>query len=220
MEWLLPNIIAFLLAISTAFAWFYIWFTKSSKRKLVILDMNGLLVYRAFKPTLRREHPEITQDMLASATLLGKHYTWLRPGAKEFVQELFKLYDVAVWSSAMSDNVSLLAEHVFGAHRAKLAFEWSQSECEHVIPHPDPKETKPLFTKPLFIVEKGFPGKWTMQDMLILDDSPLKMRGNPPYSVLITREWSPCEPHASFGGGFAKEETLGCLLLQIKERLK
>ena len=213
MEWLLPDIIAFVLCFLL-----YIWFNKAQvKRKLVILDMNKLLVYRAFKPTLQREFPQIVPDMLKEATLLGKHYTWLRPGTREFVQELLKHYDVAIWSSAMPENVSLLADFVFGKDRSRLVFEWSQNECEHVIPHPDPKETKPLFKKPLFIVQKGFPGRWNLEDMLIIDDSLAKMNGNPPYSVLITREWSPC---VLPNGEDAREETLPQILQTIKQRLQ
>lgn len=205
-EWLLFIFLGSLLILCVCFA-----NTFRKHRPFVILDLNKLLVYRAFKPTLQREFPQITTDMLKDATLLGKHYTWLRPGAKEFVQELLKFYQVAIWSSAMSDNVSLLVQHVFGCDRHLLAFEWSQTECEAISPNPDPQETKPLFKKPLHTVLKAFPGRWSLDKMLILDDSPAKMVDNPQYAVMIVKEWT---PYTNEG------QTLDDILKQVKLRLK
>lgn len=178
---------------------YYLFNTRNQHKRvrLIILDMNKLLVFRAFQPKLKEEFPQITNSMLLDAELLGKHYTWLRPGTRKFLDQLFANYQVAVWSSAMPQNVALLCSHVFGdVRRAELVFEWSQEQCEVVDPHPDPTERKPLFTKPLSKVVAAFshsPQQYKMEEILMIDDSLLKMTDNPRGSYLLTKEWTPVD---------------------------
>ena len=191
---------------------FYYLFTNNKKDKrirLIILDMNKLLVFRAFQPKLKEEFPKITNAMLMDAELLGKHYTWLRPGTRQFIDQCMADYQVAVWSSAQPQNVKLLCDHVFGPDkRSQLVFEWSQEQCDVVDPHPDPTERKPLFTKPLSKVVAAFP-QFSMDEILIIDDSLLKMSDNPKTSYLLTKEWSPCE---------REEESLQEIFEEIKRK--
>ena len=161
------------------------WFS----RPLVILDMNKLLVYRAFKPKLHEEYAHV-EPFIEQATLLGEHYTFLRPHAREFVTYLLDNYRVAVWSSAWAKNVNLLCEHVFGARRGELLFEWDQTMCAEITPHPDPKEKKPLFQKDLFKVWSRFP-EYTESNTIIIDDCAYKMRDNPTECVILTEPWIP-----------------------------
>lgn len=158
------------------------------RKPLLILDMNKLLVCRAFKPKLNEEFPDYV-GYVHEATLLGKHYTWKRPHLDEFLQYAFEHFEVAVWSSAWRENVDKLCEFVFTPEqRALLLFEWDQTNCDCVEPHPDPAETKPLYEKPLQKVWKHFP-KYDESNTIIFDDSPLKMRNNPPACVFQPSSW-------------------------------
>lgn len=156
----------------------YFLFKSPSKKKLIILDLNKLLVYRSFKHDCK--------DDISNAKLLGEHYTWIRPGARKFIEYCFKHYDVAVWSSANLKNLNLLIVHVFGTLRTQLIFEWGQDMCDEY-----PGVVKPIFKKPLSKVVKHT--NYYMEEILIIDDSEIKMEGNPPNCFLITKEWIPWE---------------------------
>jgi hypothetical protein len=157
------------------------------RRRLLVLDMNNVLVYRAYAPGLDEpdKDPRI-KDLLNSAVLLGKHYTWKRPGLDEFVDYCLCNFDVAVWSSAQRENVDRLCEFVFGARRRKLVFEWDQSKCEVAV---GPR----TFLKPYDAITSHFPTRWQPGDIMIVDDSIEKVGKNPVGSYLIASAWTPLE---------------------------
>ncbi len=169
----------------------YLYLMSGSKKKLIILDLNGLLVHRHFK----RSSIE-TGYNTEEATLLGDHYTWDRPGSREFINYLLDNYTVAVWSSAMAKNVNLLVNHVFKSRRTELLFEFDQSFCELETPHPDPTERKPLFKKNLTTVWSAF-STFNERNTLLIDDSKYKTRDNPKGTVLLVDSWHPLKS-ASF----------------------
>lgn len=165
------------------------YFSRKQAKPLLILDMNKLLVYRAFAPKLQEEFPQCV-SLTDHATLLGQHWTWSRPGLDTFIDSLFKTYTVAVWSSAWAANVDLLCSHVFGTRRANLLFEWDQSWCTKIVPHPDPSETKPLFAKDLQKVWAAYP-QYNDRNTLIVDDCKHKMQLNPAQCVILAPPWTP-----------------------------
>ena len=64
---------------------------------VIILDMNTLLLFRTFAPSIREECPAAL-PYIQDAQQLGKHYVWLRPHALAFAEHLLDNYRVAVWS--------------------------------------------------------------------------------------------------------------------------
>jgi hypothetical protein len=146
---------------------------RRTKKRLLILDMNKLLVFRAF---------QFEGDPKGSI-LLGQHRTWIRPKVQIFLDFCFQNYDVAVWSSANAKNLDALIGPVIGPYRNRLVFIWSQEECERI----ETGKEKPLFKKPLSKVVQKF--DYFMEEILIIDDSPEKMVDNPTNCVLITKEW-------------------------------
>jgi hypothetical protein len=158
-----------------------------SQRRLLVLDMNNVLVYRAYAPGLDEpdKDPRI-KDLLDSAALLGKHYTWKRPGLDEFVDYCLRHFDVAVWSSAQRENVDRLCEFVFGPRRRELVFEWDQSKCDVGV---GPR----TFLKPYDTIRSHFPTRWKPGDIMIVDDSIEKVEHNPVGSYLIASAWTPVE---------------------------
>jgi hypothetical protein len=161
---------------------------EKTRKPLLILDINKLLVCRAFKPKMQDEFPS-HMGYIKDATLLGQHYTWKRPYLDAFLEYAFQHYDIAIWSSAWRENVDKLCDFIFTPEqRSRLVFEWDQTKCDAVEPHPDPSERKPLFEKPLKRVWKEFP-EYNRHNTLIFDDSQLKMRNNPPECVYQPNSW-------------------------------
>ena len=172
-------------------------------KPLLILDMNKLLVARAYKRTLDdgSEHANL-KPYLESATLLGEHYTWKRPHLDRFLDWAFENFEVAVWSSAWAKNVDLLCDHVFGEQRRKkLLFEWDQTHCTQVMPHPDGvTHGRPLYRKDLTEVWKAFP-QYNSSSTLIVDDCKHKTAANWDINVLIVDPWQPFDNNNSSGSG-------------------
>lgn len=153
-------------------------------RILLVLDLNGLLVHREYK----QEAPHPLPDGHVS---VGRFYMWRRKGLDEFLNFLFDHFDVLVWSSAMRKNVELIIEKAFGEQRVKKLIDiFDQENCIAIKPHPDPKETrKPLFLKPLERVWKKHP-QYNERNTLLVDDSHLKARENPPNTLFCPKAWS------------------------------
>jgi len=129
-------------------------------RPLLILDMNNVLVYRAFAPTQAKEKPESVPFNDQATLLGGKFYTWKRPHLDSFIEYCFNNFTVAVWSSALGHNVNDLVDFVFGDRKSELLFVWDQKHCDAVV-LPDPVQPilyqKPLFKKPLAKVWAAYP---------------------------------------------------------------
>lgn len=183
-------------------------------RRLVILDLNGIIVFRKFAPVIDTEAPELI-PFLYSATLLDKTYTWTRPHAREFVEYLLDNFNVGIWSSAWPQNVELVVQHVFGDRRKELVFEWSQAETDKVEPHPDPTKKIPLFKKNLSMVAYRHP-HLARNGMLIIDDSKWKMMGNDPSQVLLVDSWEPHQGDGNLDTGLAPGKTIRNALEKFK----
>jgi hypothetical protein len=135
----------------------------STRKPLLILDMNNVLVYRAFAPTQAQEKPESVPFNDQATLLGGKFYTWKRPHLDTFLDYCFNNFTVAVWSSALGRNVNDLVDFVFGEERkSKLLFVWDQSHCDAVVNDTSNSGdanaySKPLFKKPLAKVWAAYP---------------------------------------------------------------
>lgn len=165
--------------------------TAAAAKPLVIIDMNKLLVFRAYRPTFAQEQDARLVAHIQDASLLGEgglFYTWKRPCLDAFIEWLFAHYEVAVWSSAWRKNVDSLCEFVFTSEqRLRLLFEWDQSQCDAVH---QPPPLRPIFTKPLAKVWAVLP-HYNASNTLIVDDSLDKMAPNPTQCTLVTKSWSP-----------------------------
>ncbi|OWM83724.1 uncharacterized protein LOC116203989 [Punica granatum] len=153
-----------------------------SRKKLLILDLNGLLV--DVVPSFRgRRKP----DMLLS----GK-YVFKRPFIKDFLQFCFERFAVAIWSSRTKKNIDLLINFLFGDSREKLVFCWHQSQCTQTKFTTIENKDKPLVLKELRRVweklEPALPwekGEYNESNTLLLDDSPYKALRNPENTAIF-----------------------------------
>ena len=168
------------------------WFLSShasARKKLLILDMNNLLVARIFAPKIQEEHP-YALDYVAEADVLGKHFTWKRPGLDEFLDYCLEHFTVGVWSSAWKMNVDKLCGYTFGRRRDRLLFEFNQEHCQAV----HDSQVKPTYEKNLTTVWEQYL-QYNASNTIILDDSDAKMRNNPDKCVGICQSWGPWNTH-------------------------
>lgn len=162
----------------------------ASRRKLVILDLNGVVCHR--------ERVQLYDDISLSLAQCspvhrnGPFFLWPRPDARELFDKLVaKGFDLAVWTSVSRKNaVPWMVENIFGPERTeKFLFVWCQEDCVKDGEHPL-KPGVPNFTKPLDKVWKAFP-EYEEKTTLIIDDSDgSKLRGYE-YCHVKVNSWRP-----------------------------
>lgn len=94
-------------------------------RKLIIFDINKVLLYRQAK---------------------SSKYI-IRPYAHEFIAGMSERFTIAVWTSMTKRFAKPIIAELFPPDRAPLLFYWNQTMCR-AIPA-DNKKDKPLFLKEL-----------------------------------------------------------------------
>ncbi|XP_062116739.1 uncharacterized protein LOC133830710 isoform X2 [Humulus lupulus] len=147
-----------------------------SQKKLLILDVNGLLVDfvsggdRQFRPDI----------------IISKKAVYKRPYCDEFIEFCFEKFNVGVWSSRMKWNMDKVIWFLFDKSRHKLLFCWDQSHCSATGTNTLENNNKPLVFKELRKLweklEPNLPweiGEYDETNTLLLDDSPYKALRNP-----------------------------------------
>ncbi|XP_061339397.1 uncharacterized protein LOC133286068 isoform X2 [Gastrolobium bilobum] len=153
----------------------------NTKKKLLILDVNGLLAdFVSYVPRGYRE-PDFS---------LTRRNVYKRPFCDDFLKFCFDRFHVGVWSSRAKSNVDKVVEFLMGKSASKLLFSWSHctmTEFSTVENRNKPlvlKELRKLWEK----VEPGLPwekGEFNESNTLLLDDSPYKALVNPMYTAIF-----------------------------------
>jgi len=148
----------------------------TARRKLIILDLNGLLCDRERNLHATRK------------SAVGAFVIYARPHAVTFLDFLFERFDVAVWSSARLPNIyPILHELQPDESKRPFLFIWGQDQCTEDAPLPETPK-KPLFLKRLAKVWEKYPEY--VGRTLLVDDSLAKVRDNPPFTAIHPREWT------------------------------
>lgn len=161
-------------------------------QRLLILDLNGILIHRRYETNLDLEAPP-------GAYRHGNFFIWLRPGLKDFLDYIFEHFEVAIWSSAAKHNLDPLVEEIFGEYRERLLFVADQDYCQKVVPHDSIAKSKPLFLKNLdkAWAFSALKGRYDATNTLIVDDSDEKMINNPKECHFNPGTWTIETPAAA-----------------------
>ncbi|KAK7340662.1 hypothetical protein VNO77_21371 [Canavalia gladiata] len=152
------------------------------KKKLIVLDVNGLLADVGSSPPKYHK---------ADATI-RRRAIFKRPFYLEFLNFCFEKFEVGVWSSRTKKNVNSIIDYLMGDMRQRLLFCWDLSHCTETSFKTLENKHKPLIFKDLRkIWEKHDPnlpwekGYYNESNTLLLDDSPYKALLNPVYSSVF-----------------------------------
>ncbi|XP_049934689.1 uncharacterized protein LOC116257445 isoform X2 [Nymphaea colorata] len=156
--------------------------SSQPRRKLLILDLNGLLV--DVIDSFRRHLPQRKPDKK-----IGRRLVFKRPFCDEFLEFCFRRFDVGIWSSLMMRNLQPVVEFLLGNMRSKLLFCWDGSFCTITGVYTIENRRKPLVLKELKkIWEKEWEKEqYTPSCTLLVDDSPYKALFNPAYTGIFPR---------------------------------
>lgn len=182
----------------------------SVEKKLLVLDMNGLLV-ETFHPADKRP-----KDPLPDGKIGNHKFVYKRPFCDQFIEFCFQNFVVGIWSSAQKQNVDKLVNFIFGDLKKKLLFCWYQTDCTDTGLRLPENRRKPLFLKELSKlwnkVKRDLPweGQYGPSNTLMIDDSPYKALCNPPHTAVF--------PDA-YEAANKQDDILGCSLQKYLEGL-
>ncbi|PSN68137.1 HAD-like protein [Corynespora cassiicola Philippines] len=149
--------------------------SDSGERMLVILDLNGTLLYR---PNPRRKPSEHKP----------------RPFLGEFMEYLFRNFHVMVWSSSRPENVAKMVEkNLDGAQKARLIACWGREQFGLSAKHYDQnvqcyKNLQRVWSNE--DIQKKHSDyqdgkRFDQRNTILIDDSALKANAQPHNLILI-----------------------------------
>ncbi|XP_065858820.1 uncharacterized protein [Euphorbia lathyris] len=152
------------------------------KKKLLVLDLNGLLVDIVSNP------PKGCRGDIK----VRRQAIFKRPFCVEFLEFCFERFEVGLWSSRMKRNIDSIVDCLLGDIKHKFLFSWDLSHCTSTQFKTLENKHKPLVFKELRrIWEKCFPGLpwekgyYNESNTLLLDDSPYKALLNPANTAIF-----------------------------------
>ncbi|KAH9606602.1 hypothetical protein KSS87_019766 [Heliosperma pusillum] len=162
----------------------------SSRRKLLVLDVNGLLA------DIVGDFP----DRFKPDTIVGGKGVFKRPFCDNFVDFCFEKFDVGIWSSrtelVLRLNLVSLSNELQDCENAQDQVR-HQSHCTQTGYNTVENSDKPLVLKELKKLwekqEKDLPWKkgfYNETNTILLDDSPYKALRNPPYTAIFPFPYS------------------------------
>ncbi|CAL4944460.1 unnamed protein product [Urochloa decumbens] len=163
------------------------WYLGFPKKKLLILDLNGLLA-------------DINDDYhnahMADAKVRGK-LVFRRPYCDDFLNFCALNFELGVWSSRKKENVASVVDIVMRDFKPRLLFCWDMSKCTFTGHKTLENRYKPLVLKELRKLwnkeEPDLPweeGDYSASNTLLVDDSPYKALRNPPHTAIFPRSYS------------------------------
>ncbi|XP_076907777.1 uncharacterized protein LOC143564360 isoform X1 [Bidens hawaiensis] len=164
----------------------------SSRKKLLVLDVNGLLV--DIVPDADKDHKP---DAIISSKAVFK-----RPFCDAFLKFCFERFRVGVWTSRTRRNITRVLDFLMKDTQHQLLFCWDQSHCTETGYNTIENTDKPLLLKELKkLWEKQDPnlpwdrGVYDASNTLLLDDSPYKALRNPPHTAIFPYTYSYLDAH-------------------------
>ncbi|VVB01289.1 unnamed protein product [Arabis nemorensis] len=157
-----------------------------SMKKLLVLDLNGLLADIVFPPAGYK--PDI---------VIGRKAIFKRPFCEDFLKFCFQNFQVGIWSSRKQNNVERITEFLLGDLKSKLLFCWDMSYCATTTVGSLENRYKYVVFKDLKkLWEKHDPklpwknGDYNVTNTVLLDDSPYKALLNPPYTAIFPHSYN------------------------------
>ncbi|CAN1151808.1 hypothetical protein LINPERPRIM_LOCUS28556 [Linum perenne] len=160
---------------------------RTAKKKLLILDVNGLLVDiipNSECPTSHQPDLNVSQKSV-----------FIRPYCRDFLRFCFENFAVGVWSSRTWKNLDRVVKFLFEDSEDNLIFCWDQSNCTHTGLSTLDNPNKPLVLKELRRLwrdKKALPwrkGVFDASNTLLLDDSPYKALRNPVHTAIFPHSY-------------------------------
>ncbi|XP_073057817.1 uncharacterized protein [Primulina eburnea] len=154
----------------------------TDRRKLLVLDVNGLLAYIVMPPP---------KGSKADINIL-RRAVFKRPFCDDFLKFCFQNFDIGIWSSRAKEVIDRIVDYLLGNLQPKLLFCWNMSQSTQSGFKTLENIHKPLVCKELrkiwendgckFSWKKG---RYNESNTLLIDDSPYKALLNPLHTAIF-----------------------------------
>lgn len=154
---------------------------KNSRKPInVILDLDNTLIYSISCNKLPKNKSSHLHSMKFHK-MDNDYYVFERPGLQDFLDWLFKNYNVSVWSAASPDYVEFIVKNIVENNKRKLEYVLNSDNCEKCQKIFGDKHIKNL--KMLWDIHdlKGY-GPY---NTLIIDDLKMVCKVQPENSIQI-----------------------------------
>jgi len=131
-----------------------------SQKILFILDLDETLIYST------KSRLSYTEDFM-----VDEYYVYKRPGLDKFLDFISPNYDVAIWTSSTEDYAQEVVKNIFPLNYP-LKFIYGRTKCTITF-LTDHNEY--VYAKNLLKLKKK---NYSLEKILIVDDSPEKLRRN------------------------------------------
>lgn len=159
---------------------------QAKRRKLLVLDINGLLA-DIVSP--------IPKDY-KSDTNIARRAIFKRPFCTEFLIFCFQTFEVGIWSSRTQKNVEMVINFLLGDLKDQLLFCWDVTQCTATGFRSLENWHKTLMFKEIRKLwepqDHGLPweiGHFNESNTLLIDDSPYKALLNPPHTAIFPQSY-------------------------------
>ncbi|XP_076924875.1 uncharacterized protein LOC143587480 [Bidens hawaiensis] len=157
------------------------------RKKLLVLDVNGLLVDIVADP----------DEGCKPDTIIGSKAVFKRPFCDEFLKFCFERFNVGVWTSRTRRNIEQVLKFLEINSEDQLLFCWDQFHCTKTGFNTIENSGKPLVLKELKKLwekqDSNLPwekGVYNESNTIFLDDSPYKALRNPPHTAIFPYSYS------------------------------
>ncbi|PNX72696.1 NLI interacting factor-like phosphatase [Trifolium pratense] len=159
------------------------------KKKLLILDINGVLADIVYDPEPDSRVPVKPDFSRVPDKIIGNNQVFMRNHCREFLEFCFEKFVVAIWSSR-ENNVKDLVRLLCGDMREKLLFIWDRSKCtESELPTPYQPNKKIVFKDLKKVWDDHQFKNFNAKNTLLVDDSPYKALLNPPHTSVFPQKF-------------------------------
>ncbi|XP_073155527.1 uncharacterized protein [Henckelia pumila] len=155
---------------------------STHRRKLLVLDVNGLLAYIVMPPP---------KDRKADKNIL-RRAVFKRPFCDDFLKFCFQNFDVGIWSSRAKEVIDRIVDYLLGNLKPKLLFCWNMSHSTQSGFKTLENIHKPLVCKELRKIWENDGckfswknGQYNESNTLLIDDSPYKALLNPLHTAIF-----------------------------------
>ncbi|KAI3658234.1 hypothetical protein MP638_006365 [Amoeboaphelidium occidentale] len=154
------------------------------KRFLLILDLNGTLIYRS-----KRGGGSVGTAYLQPSFNVSQRKVFLRPNLQKFFESIPSNFDIAIWTSAERHTSMEIIARIVPNYEKRLVFWWFRDKCVT-----DPVNFK-FCRKDLSIVWDAYP-QYNEYNTILVDDSLDKAEWQP-KNLFCIREFTPFYSAAS-----------------------
>ncbi|XP_014495016.1 uncharacterized protein LOC106756932 [Vigna radiata var. radiata] len=156
------------------------------RKKLLVMNLNGLLMYRVHLRDLWKVSKSRSRDRVYGSFLVFK-----RPFCEEFIKFCLERFEVGIWSSAKEHNMDGALAIAIGSIRKKISFVLDQTHCTDSGYKSLEKRTKPLFFKEFNKMWENVKksGPFNVSNTLLIDDKPYKAFLNPDNTAIFPESY-------------------------------